>query len=178
MSDIGAAPGCSCSGGIQKKEELMNVINDFADVPGALINVLHRAQGMYGYLPKDVLYEVSKGLDVPISEIMGVVTFYSFFSTVPKGKYNVMICMGTACYVKGAERVLEAFKKELDIDVGDTTGDKLFSLCSARCFGACGLAPAVDINGVVHRQVTDEKVPEIIAYYRDKESRGPAVAGL
>ena len=88
----------------------------------------------------------------------------------PKDQIQVMICMGTACYVSGAERVLQSFKEVLDIDVGGTTDDKLFSLCTARCFGACGLAPAVDVNGVIHRQVTVEKVPEIIAYYTDKES--------
>jgi NADH:ubiquinone oxidoreductase subunit E len=170
MGDINAACECNCEGGVEKREALLNLIDDSKKMPGSLINVMHKAQGMYGYLPKEVLYDISNGMKIPISEIMGVVTFYSFFSTVPKGKYNIMICMGTACYVRGAERVLQSFKEELDIDVGGTTDDKLFSLCTARCFGACGLAPAVDINGVIHRQVTVEKVPEIIAHYTYKGS--------
>ncbi len=170
MSEINAEVKCNCSG--SKEKELLCLIDDLKDIPGSLITILHRAQGIYGYLPRDVLYVISKGLNIPISEVMGVVTFYSFFSTEPKGKHNVMICMGTACYVRGAERVLEAFKKELDIDVGGTTDDMMFSLCSARCFGACGLAPAVDVNGFVHREVKDDTVPEIIARYKEKEVSG------
>ena len=168
MGEINTTCECNCEGGVERREALLNLINESKEIQGSLINVMHKAQGMYGYLPREVLYDISKGMKIPISEIMGVVTFYSFFSTTPKGKYNVMICMGTACYVRGADRVLQSFKEELEIDVGDTTDDKLFSLCTARCFGACGLAPAVDVNGVVHRQVTADTVPEIIENYRDK----------
>ncbi|MFH0926335.1 MAG: NAD(P)H-dependent oxidoreductase subunit E [bacterium] len=163
---------CNCQGN-KGQETILNLVNEYKEIPGSLITILSKAQHIYGYLPKETLYTVSSGLNIPISEIMGVVTFYSFFSTTPKGKYNIMVCIGTACYVKGAEDVLDTFKKELDLEVGKTTTDKMFSLCSARCFGACGLAPAININGNVHRQVTPEKVTDIISYYRNKEGKMP-----
>ena len=166
---------CNCKGGRRKddlKQDLLKVIEEQKDIPGSLIAVLHKAQEMYGYLPKDTLYLISKGLRIPISEVMGIVTFYSFFSTVPKGKYEVMVCMGTACYVKGADRVLEAFKKQLDIDVGGTTGDKLFSLTASRCIGACGLAPVISVGHTIHREVNDKQVEGIISDYRERESKG------
>jgi NADH:ubiquinone oxidoreductase subunit E len=161
--------GCGCSSDIPNKEELISVIDELKDIPGALITVLHRAQGMYGYLPKEVLYEISGGLKVPISEVMGIVTFYSFFSTVPKGKYDIMVCMGTACYVRGAERVLDKFADDLGVEMGGTTDDKLFSLTHSRCIGACGLAPVVSVNGEIHREVTVDDVPGIITEYRERK---------
>ena len=108
-----------------------------------LINVLHKCQEHFGYLPAEVQEVVAEGLNVPVAKIYGVVTFYSFFSMTPKGKHPVSICMGTACYVRGGEKVLEEFKKELGIQVGQTTKDGKFSLSSLRCVGACGLAPVV-----------------------------------
>jgi len=159
----------NCKNNEKKMEELRNVIESYKQVDGALIGVLHKSQQIFGYLPKEVLYEISREMNVPISEVMGVVTFYSFFSTVPKGKHNIMVCMGTACYVRGAEHVLEAYKKELGIDLKGTTEDHLFSLDQARCFGACGLAPAVDISGKVHKQVTPEIVKDIIKQYKKAE---------
>jgi len=169
MSDTCATSTCNCAGGIPKKDELLAIINEFADVPGALITVLHRAQKMYGYLPQDILYVISKGLKIPISEVMGIVTFYSFFSTEPKGKYDIMVCMGTACYVRGAERVLEKFEEDLTVKVGGTTDDMIFSLTHSRCIGACGLAPVVSVNGEIHREVTVDDVPGIITEYKERE---------
>ncbi len=174
MHEINAASECccGCSGGDEKHEDLLKVINESKDIPGSLIAVLHRAQGMYGYLPKDVLYLISNGLKIPISEVMGIVTFYSFFATEPKGKYEVMVCMGTACYVRGAAAVLNAFKDELGIEVGSTSADGLFSLTASRCIGACGLAPVVSVNGEIHREVADDDVVGIIAEYTEKENQG------
>jgi len=161
---------CGCKGGYEKRADLLKLIDDHKDIPGALIAVLHEAQKMFGYLPKEVIYDISKGLRIPVSEVMGIITFYSLFSTEPKGKYDVMVCMGTACYVKGAERVLESFKEELNIGVGGTTDDMLFSLSPSRCIGACGLAPVVSISGKIHREVNAKQVPGIVAEYKKKES--------
>jgi len=157
---------CSCCNSIPMMDELHKLIEGHKEIPGSLITILHSAQGMYGYLPKEALYEISKGLKIPISEVMGIVTFYSFFSTVPKGKYSVMVCMGTACYVKGAERLVEEFEKNLNMKMGDTSEDRFFSLIQSRCIGACGLAPVVSVNGEIHREVKAEDVPNIIAEYK------------
>ncbi|MDD2628014.1 MAG: NAD(P)H-dependent oxidoreductase subunit E, partial [Clostridia bacterium] len=122
-----------------------------------------------GYISEINQKYLSDKLGVPLSEIYGIITFYSRFSLVPKGKYNVQVCMGTACYVKGAEAVIEEFKKKLGIDVGKVTEDGLFSLESVRCIGACGLAPAIVVNEEVVGKVTPEMVPGIIEKYRNKE---------
>lgn len=167
------AVACGCKGGYEKRADLLKLIDDHKDIPGALIAVLHDAQIMFGYLPKEVIYDISKGLKIPISEVMGIITFYSLFSTEPKGKYDISVCMGTACYVKGAERVLESFKEQLGIEVGGTTDDMLFSLSPSRCIGACGLAPVVGISGKIHREVTAKQVPAIVAEYRKKEGVEP-----
>lgn len=132
----------------------------------ALIQILHRAQELFGYLRDDVIEFLSDRLKMPASRVFGVVTFYSFFSTVPKGRHIIMVCTGTACYVRGAEEVLDAFKKELGIDVGQTTVDGMFSLTTARCIGACGLAPVAMIGEDVHSALTPEKVAGIVKEYR------------
>jgi len=142
------------------------VIKDYREKPGALIPVLQIAQGLFGYLPEVALKRISLGLDKSYSEVAGVVGFYSFFSTVPRGRNLIRVCLGTACYVRGGKQVLEAIKKHLGIDVGQTTPDKLFSLEVARCFGACGLAPAITVNDDVHQRVKSAKVHEIINSYR------------
>lgn len=130
-----------------------------------LINVLHKCQEHFGYLPAEVQEVVSEWLDVPIAKIYGVVTFYSFFTMTPKGKHPVSICMGTACYVRGAEKVLEEFKKELGIQVGQTTKDGKFSLSSLRCVGACGLAPVVLIGEKTYGRVAPDDVKNILREY-------------
>ena len=143
--------------------ELDQFIDSLPTTKGELIRVLHRAQGIFGYLPKEVQVHVAKRLDVPVSKVYGVVSFYSFFTMNPKGKYDVSVCLGTACYVRGADRILEAITKKIGIGVGETTEDAKFSLRTLRCVGACGLAPVVMINDKVYGRVTPEMVDSIIA---------------
>lgn len=134
--------------------------------PGGLIPVLQSAQQMAGYLSDEAIDRISRGLGVPKSTVFGVVTFYSFFSRVPRGKYLFRVCLGTACYVRGGQQVLAALEKELRIKVGETTGDRLFSLDVGRCFGACGLGPVVMVNDTVHQRMKPSKVRDLIAHYR------------
>lgn len=152
------------------EEELLrsldHVIDGFAKTEGRLIPVLQSAQNLFGYLPKDVLKHISLRLGIPYSEVTGVVTFYSFFSTVPRGKHVIRVCLGTACYVRGGKEVLEAFKRNLKIDVGETTPDRMFSLEIGRCFGACGLAPVAMIDDDVHQRVKPARIREIISQYQ------------
>lgn len=161
---------CKCE---DNDEELFGildeVVDDYKDKPGALIPVLQIAQKLFGYLPKKALEIISLKLNKPYSEVAGVVSFYSFFSTVPRGKYLIRICLGTACYVRGGKDVLNAIKKELKIDVGGTTDDMMFSLDIGRCFGACGLAPVIMVNDNVHQRVKPEKVNVILNYYKHLE---------
>ena len=160
---------CACCGEEASEEELLarldEVIAEYKSRPGALIPVLQYAQGIYGYLPEVALKRIALGLRKPYSEVAGVVGFYSFFSTVPRGDNVIRVCLGTACYVRGGKAVLEAIKGELGIDVGGTTEDRVFSLEVARCFGACGLAPAVSIGDEVYKRVKPTKVPGILARY-------------
>jgi NADH:ubiquinone oxidoreductase subunit E len=160
--------GCAC--GEASHEELLarfeTVLTDYRGKPGALIPVLQIAQNMFGYLPKDVLKRISLVLEKPFSEVAGVVGFYHFFSTVPRGKHLVRVCLGTACYVRGGKEVLDAFKDNLEIDVGETTADRVYSLDVGRCFGACGLAPVIMIDDDVHQRVKPSKVAGILAQYQ------------
>ncbi|MFW6291815.1 MAG: NAD(P)H-dependent oxidoreductase subunit E [Spirochaetota bacterium] len=159
---------------VQRDESLIALdryIDEHMDMEGNLIPVLQYAQQVFGYLPRPVLKHISVRLDIPYSEVSGVVTFYSFFSTVPRGEHIVRVCLGTACYVRGGKEVLAAFRAELGIDVGETTDDRLFSLEVGRCFGACGLAPVVMIDDDVHQRVKPAKVRELLAGYR-KEAAG------
>ena len=165
--------GCACSGEVSEQElfaRLDQVLGRYREVPGALIPVLQIAQGIFGYLPENVMKHIAKALNKPYSEVTGVVSFYSFFSTVPRGKYRVQVCLGTACYVRGGMRVLEALQKKLKIDVGQTTDDRLFTLGVARCFGACGLAPVITVNDEVHHRVNPNKVDQILNRYREQEA--------
>ena len=130
-----------------------------------LINVLHELQHHLGYLPEDVQKMVATELHIPVSKVYGVVSFYSFFTMTPKGKYDISICLGTACYVRGGELILEEFKRRLDIGVGKTTVDGLFSLSCLRCVGACGLAPVVTVGDKVYGRVTPQQVRRIIDEY-------------
>jgi NADH:ubiquinone oxidoreductase subunit E len=153
-------------------KRLSEVLQSYTSKPGALIPVLQITQALFGYLPESALKIIARTLDKPYSEVAGVVSFYSFFSTVPRGKYLIRVCMGTACYVRGGNQVLAAIKKRLEIDVGETTSDRLFSLEVARCFGACGLAPTMSINDEVYKRVRPVKVDEIIDAYYQKEASG------
>lgn len=146
--------------------ELEEYIRTLPEKQGALITVLHKAQAIFGYLPKEVQVFVAEGLKLPVSKVYGVVQFYSFFTMTPKGKHRIAVCMGTACYVKGAEKVLDRFKKILAINEGETTTDGRFSLEALRCVGACGLAPVVVIDDQVYGKVTPKKVTDILAIYQ------------
>ena len=152
----------------EQYRELGRYIDSVKDMPGPLINVLHKAQEIFGYLPLEVQTFVSKRLNVPLSQVYGVVTFYNFFSMTPRGKYTINICLGTACYVKGAAKVMDYFKEELGISEGETTEDGMFTLTSARCFGACGLAPVLMVNEDVFGHVDRKKVLQIVEEYRKK----------
>jgi len=134
-----------------------------------LIDILHKAQGLYGYLKKDIMDFIAEEMNVPTAHIWGVATFYHYFNLKPIGKYVISVCMGTACYVKGATDVLDAIKKELKVKVGDTTSDGMFTLQEARCLGACGLAPVIMVNNKIHGELTPKKVLDIIAGYRKSE---------
>lgn len=141
------------------------IIKDNRNKEGSLIQILHRVQGVYGYLPLDIQKHIALSLDIPLSEISGVVSFYSFFTTQPKGRYEIDVCLGTACYVRGGKQILQRLESLLEIDVGETTEDRKFSLCVMRCIGACGLAPAISINGTIYKQVNPDKLSQILAQY-------------
>ena len=141
---------------------LENVIHDYEGKETNLIQVLHMAQAIFGYLPPEVQHFIADQMGISVSKVNSVLTFYSFFSTKPKGKYSVSVCLGTACYVRGGKEVLNKLKDVMGIDVGDTTEDKLFSLSVMRCIGSCGLAPAMTINGKVYKQVSPSKIQRIL----------------
>jgi NADH:ubiquinone oxidoreductase subunit E len=133
----------------------------------ALMQVLQEAQNIFGYLPLPVQRAVAIGLDVSVAEVYGVVTFYSFFSLVPKGEYVVSICMGTACYVKGSQSILDKIESELGIKAGECSKDGKFSINACRCIGACGLAPVITINEDVYGRLTADEIPAILAKYKE-----------
>jgi NADH:ubiquinone oxidoreductase subunit E len=163
---------CCCSEDVAEETlygQLDSILNDYVGVPGGLIPALQITQNMFGYLPEKALKMISRRLDISYSEVAGVVSFYSFFTTVPRGKYVVRVCLGTACYVRGGKEVLAALRKELGIDVAQTTEDRLFSLDIGRCFGACGLAPVIMINDDVHQRVKPAKIGELLDPYRTRE---------
>jgi NADH:ubiquinone oxidoreductase subunit E len=147
---------------------LDEVLAEYKGTAGALMPVLQQAQAIFGYLPESVMHRISDALGEPRSKVFGVVTFYSFFSTAPRGKHLVRVCLGTACYVLGAKEVLTALKEELGINVGQTTEDRMFSLAVGRCFGACGLAPVLTIDEDVHKRVRPGDIPDILATIRNR----------
>ena len=151
----------------EKRSQLNEVLADYKTVPGALVQVLKKAQDIYGYLPLEVQIAVAEGLDVSLEEVYGVVTFYSFFSTQPKGKYEISVCLGTACYVKGSGDIFNRLSERLGIANGECTPDGKFSLIACRCIGACGLAPVLTVNGEVYGRLTVDDVDDILAKYAD-----------
>jgi NADH:ubiquinone oxidoreductase subunit E len=151
--------------------ELERVIDDYRRKPGSLIPVLQRAQEIVGYLPPVAQKKISKGLNIPEAEVHSVVSFYSFFTMKPRGDHNIRVCLGTACYVRGIERVVSKIKDTLKIDIGETTADRKFSLEGVRCLGACGLAPVMVIDEETHGAMTQKKALEVIGQYE------PAVLG-
>ena len=153
----------------EQKQLLMAAIEEMREIPGALMPVMQRAQEIYGYLPVEVQIMIAEGLGVPLSDVYGVATFYAQFALNPKGKYAISVCMGTACYVKGAQQVLDRLEHKLGIKVGGVTEDGKFSLDACRCIGACGLAPVITINENVYGKLTVDEVDRLIDLYRDKD---------
>ena len=158
---------CNCGLEQEKIKQLEEVIAKHKGQEGALIPVLHEAQEIFGYLPEQVQKIIADGLGVSLAEVYGVATFYARFSLEPKGKYNIQVCMGTACYVKGADKVLEKLQEVLGIEPGKCTEDGLFSIEATRCVGACGLAPVMVVNEEVYGKATPAMVEEVIAKYRE-----------
>ena len=154
-----------CDVNAEEEKKFDEIINKYKNVKGALIPVLHETQDLYGYLPLHVQKKVAERLNVPLAEVYGVVTFYTQFSLTPKGKNKISLCMGTACYVKGAGDILDKFKEKLGIEVGECTPDGKFSLDACRCIGACGLAPVLMVNEDVYGKLTVDDVDSILSKY-------------
>ena len=150
----------------EQEAKLKEVIEKHKDDPGAVMPVLQEAQDIYGYLPIEVQQMIAEGLNVPVDEVYGVATFYSQFALSPKGKYNISVCLGTACYVKGSGNVLNKLTEELGIDAEECTADGLFSLTACRCIGACGLAPVMTVNDDGYGRLTIDESPGIIKKYK------------
>lgn len=163
MSNLATVP---FKGTKEQEEKLREVIEKHKGENGAAIPVLHEAQDIYGYLPIEVQKIISEGLNVPLAEIYGIVTFYTQFSLYPKGEYEVSVCLGTACYVKGSGTIIEKIKERLGIDVGECTPDGKFSLNATRCIGACGLAPVMTVNDAVYGRLTPADLDDIFAKYQ------------
>lgn len=149
--------------------ELDRVISLYSKEPGQMIRILQKAQEIFGHLPEEVQAYIAEKTETPVSEVNGVVTFYSLFSTEPRGKYTLDVCMGTACYIKGAQEIMDTLKEHLRVDSGETTPDHLFTVKSTRCIGACGLAPIMVVNGDVHGNASSGDILKIIKRYRKGE---------
>lgn len=162
----GREHACLPSSDDEKQNMLHQIISDYDYSASNLIQILHMAQAIYGYLPEEALLFIASEMDLPRSEVSGVVSFYSYFSTQPKGKHIIQVCLGTACYVRGGKKVLDTLKEQLHIDVGETTEDRRFTLEVKRCIGSCGLAPAVSIDNVVHKRVNPGKLNELLRQYQ------------
>ncbi|HAX39311.1 MAG TPA: hydrogenase [Clostridiales bacterium] len=158
---------CSCcqKDGMEPFAELDQIIDLYRDKDGNLIQILHIAQELYGHLSLELQQHIAEALNKPLSEISGVVTFYSFFSTKPRGEHTIRVCLGTACYVRGGKKIVDALQKALDVEIGETTADGKFTFEVARCIGACGLAPAMLIDDVVYKQVNINKLDAILSRY-------------
>ncbi len=147
--------------------ELKAFIEEWREKPGNLIMVLHKVQEQYSYVPREIAFQVAKLLDVPLAKIYGVITFYHFFKLEKPGKHNLQVCMGTACYLKGASDLISELENLLDIGVGGTTTDKKFSIEAVRCVGCCGLAPVLMVGTEVFGKLTSDKLPEVLAHFND-----------
>ncbi|NCB63919.1 MAG: NAD(P)H-dependent oxidoreductase subunit E [Clostridia bacterium] len=171
MAEKGLESPCACCCGCSQEtdealqDRIRELSREYRGKEGSLIQVLHMAQTIYGYLPIEVQKIVADELDFPLSQVSGVVTFYSFFSTQPRGEHTIRVCLGTACYVRGGKKIVERLQKLLNVGVGDTTGDRKFTLEVARCIGACGLAPAMSIDDTVYKQVNPDRLESILAKY-------------
>lgn len=147
-------------------DQLEAYISSFEDKEGALIHVLHKAQNIFGYLPEEIQLHIARKLNIPAAKVFGVVSFYSYFTQTPRGKHTISICMGTACFVKDSDKILKKFNSVLDIETGETTADKMFTVRDVRCIGACGLAPIILVDDKVYGHVTVDDVQNIINEYR------------
>jgi NADH:ubiquinone oxidoreductase subunit E len=147
-------------------QQIRKIIEATNGQAGAPIRVLQQVQGIVGYLPPEVLKTVSKEMNIPLSELYGITSFYSFFSMVPKGKYVIQVCLGTSCYVKGAERLIKTLKRDFNLESGGITPDGKFSLETVRCLGCCGLSPVIAIRENVHRKVKPSHMKDILSSYR------------
>lgn len=150
---------CNCN---KKDKFIEDLVNEYLPVKDNLIQMLNEVQEHYGYIPEKAQRDLSEFLNVPMAEIYGVITFYSRFTLKPKGKYNISVCLGTACYVKGSQRIMDRLKERLKIEPGETTKDGLFSIEETRCVGACGLAPVFTVNGEVYGKATVKKLDEVL----------------
>lgn len=155
------------SGTPEQEAQLKAVIEAKKSIPGSLMQVMQDAQEIYGYLPLEVQQIIAEGMGVSVEEVYGIATFYAQFALSPKGKYNISVCLGTACYVKGAQKLLDRLIAVLGIQPGDCTADGKFSLEACRCIGACGLAPVLTVNEDVYGRLTDKDIDGIIAKYAD-----------
>ena len=160
--------GCNCGNGC-KDEKMKEILETYTKDKSNLIQILNEVQEHYGYIPKSAQVEISEYLGLPMAEVYGVITFYSRFTLKPKGKYNISVCLGTACFVKGSEKILDRVKEKLGIDVGETTPDGKFSIEATRCIGACGLAPVFTVNDEVYGKATPEMIDKVIEEYKNKE---------
>ena len=154
-------------------QRIRQVAANYKGKEGNLIQVLHMVQGVYGYLPLEVQEIVSIELGIPLAEVSGVASFYSFFSTQPRGRHTIRICLGTACYVRGGVTIVDILEKNLGVGIGQTTGDGMFTFEVARCIGSCGLAPAISIDTVVYPHVKPDEIPGILqSWYKKDEEEG------
>ena len=164
---MGATTAALFTGTKEQEQKLNEAIDFYKTQKSSLMPVLQAAQEIYGYMPEEVQKIVARGMGVSLSEVYGIVTFYSQFHLTPKGKYKINVCLGTACYVIGSAQILDRIEKELGIKDGECTGDGKFSIDSARCVGACGLAPVISINDDVYGKVNENMIPEILSKYSD-----------
>ncbi len=153
-------------GTAEQEQQLKAVIEENKDDKSMLMHVMQEAQAIYGYLPYEVQVMIAEGMDIPIEKIYGVSTFYAQFALSPKGKYNISVCLGTACYVKGAQSILDKVEEELGIGAGECTADASFSIEECRCIGACGLAPVMTVNDDVYGRLVPEDIQGILAKYQ------------
>ncbi len=162
MHEKGNVDAKCCCGGNEKDKFVEQLFAEYQPIKDNLIQMLNEIQEHYGYVPMEVQKDLSEFLSIPMAEIYGVVTFYSRFSLKPKGKYNISVCMGTACYVKGSQKILDRLLERLQIQSGETTEDGLFSIEETRCVGACGLAPVFTVNGEVYGKATVQKLDQVL----------------
>jgi NADH:ubiquinone oxidoreductase subunit E len=151
----------------EKYQRIAEIIEEYKYKEGSLIQILHFAQGIYGYLPLELQQFIARQMKLPLSEVSGVVTFYSFFSTQPRGKNTIKVCLGTACYVRGGKKIVDRLKNLLAIEVGETTADGKYTLEVMRCIGACGLAPAIMVNDKVFQRVNPDKLSLILEEFSE-----------